>query len=231
MKRTTFVIFIIVMGAICFLINAPAVFGEQKIGVIVVDMQGDFTTWKKGSLAVNDTDGAFVAKVEKTTVMLKEKGYPIFATQDWHPAEHVSFFSNNQGTEVMQVIEIDGRPQVMWPPHCVQNTPGAEILITVDDSNKTVRKGMDPPFDSYSGFADDGGHKTDLDNLLQKDGIKKVILYGLATDYCVKATALDAIQAGYKVDLIIDLCRGVSPDTTASALEEMKDRGVTIVRK
>ena len=79
------------------------------------------------------------------------------------------------------------------------------------------------------GFADDGGHKTELGNLLQEDGIKKVLVYGLATDYCVKATALDAIEAGYRVDLIVDLCRGVSPDTTASALEEMKAKGVKII--
>ena len=117
----------------------------------------------------------------------------------------------------------------MWPPHCVQDTPGAMILITADGPTQTVRKGMDPQFDSYSGFADDGGHKTDLDNRLQKDGIKKLMVYGLATDYCVKATALDAIKAGYGVDLIVDLCRGVSPETTASALEEMKAKGAGII--
>jgi len=117
----------------------------------------------------------------------------------------------------------------MWPPHCVQETPGAMILITADGPTQTIRKGMDSKFDSYSGFADDGGHKTDLDNLLQMDGIKKVMVYGLATDYCVKATALDAIAAGYRVDLILDLCRGVSPETTASALDEMAVKGVAII--
>lgn len=204
---------------------------NENTGVIVVDVQADFTELKSGSLAVPGTDTQYVSAVQRSTQQFSQQGLRIYFTQDWHPGEHVSFYTNNPGTEPLQIKEIDGRPQVMWPPHCVQDTPGAMILIKAGGRSQTVRKGMDPQFDSYSGFADDGGHKTDLDNLLQKDGIKKVILYGLATDYCVKATALDAIQAGYKVDLIIDLCRGVSPDTTASALEEMKDRGVTIVRK
>ena len=159
-----------------------------------------------------------------------QQGLRIYFTQDWHPADHVSFFINNPGTEPLQVKEIDGRPQVMWPPHCVQDSPGAEILIKADGPSQTVRKGMDPKYDSYSGFADDGGIKTELDNLLQQDEIKKVMVYGLATDYCVKATALDAIAAGYQVDLILDLCRGVSPDTTAGAIKEMKDKGVVIIR-
>jgi nicotinamidase/pyrazinamidase len=116
----------------------------------------------------------------------------------------------------------------MWPPHCVQNTSGAEILIAAEGpgSTKTVRKGMDPKFDSYSGFADDGGRKTDLDDLLQQDGIKRLIIYGLATDYCVKATVLDALEAGYQVEVMTALCRGVSPETTESAIEEMKQKGV-----
>ena len=204
---------------------------NENTGVIVVDVQADFTELNSGSLAVPGTDAQYVSAVQRSTQQFSQQGLPIYYTQDWHPREHVSFYTNNPGTEPLQVKEIDGRPQVMWPPHCVQDTPGAMILINAGGPSQTVRKGMDPQFDSYSGFADDGGHKTDLDHLLQKDGIKKLIVYGLATDYCVKATALDAIQAGYEVDLIIDLCRGVSPDTTASALEEMKDRGVTIVRK
>ena len=90
----TFLIFTlaIVMGGLFIVTFATSANAGEKVGVIVVDMQGDFTTYKKGSLAVDGTDQAFVAKVEKTTVMLKEKGYPIFATQDWHPADHVSFF-------------------------------------------------------------------------------------------------------------------------------------------
>ena len=208
---------------------ADALISTENTAVIVVDVQADFTELKSGPLAVPGSDAPYISAVERSTQQFSQQGLGIYFTQDWHPADHVSFYTNNPGTEPLQVKEIDGRPQVMWPPHCVQDTPGAMILIAADGPVQTVRKGMDPKFDSYSGFADDGGHKTDLDHLLQMDGIKKVIVYGLATDYCVKATALDAIEAGYRVDLILDLCRGVSPDTTASALEEMEAKGVNII--
>ena len=208
---------------------ADALISSENTGVIVVDVQADFTELNSGSLAVPGTDAQYISTLQKSTRGFLQQGLRIYFTQDWHPADHVSFFTNHPGTEPLQIKEIDGRSQVMWPPHCVQETPGAVILITIDGPCQTVRKGMDPKFDSYSGFADDGGHKTDLDNLLRKDGIKKVIVYGLATDYCVTATALDAIAAGYQVDLIMDLCRGVSPETTARALEEMAAKGVTII--
>ena len=208
---------------------ADALIATENTGVIVADVQADFTELKSGSLAVPGSDAHYISAVQRSTQRFLQQGLRLYFTQDWHPADHVSFFTNNPGTEPLQVKEIGGRPQVMWPPHCVQDTPGSMILITADGPTQTVRKGMDPNFDSYSGFADDGGHKTELDNLLQKDGIKKVMVYGLTTDYCVKATSLDAIEAGYRVDLILDLCRGVSPDTTASALEEMAARGVAII--
>ena len=201
----------------------------ENTGVIIVDVQADFTELKSGSLAVPGSDAQYVSTVQRSIHRFLQQGLRLYFTQDWHPADHVSFFTNNPGTEPLQIKEIDGRPQVMWPPHCVQETPGAMILIAAAGPTHTVQKGMDPKFDSYSGFADDGGHKTELGNLLHKDGIKKVLVYGLATDYCVKATALDAIAAGYRVDLILDLCRGVSLETTKSALEEMKARGVAII--
>jgi len=208
---------------------ADALIPSEHIGVVVVDVQADFTELKSGSLAVPGTGVEYIAAVQRSTQQFRQQGLRIYFTQDWHPAHHVSFFTNNPGTEPLQVKEIDGRPQVMWPPHCVQDSPGALILITADGPVQTVRKGMDPKFDSYSGFTDDGGRKTGLDDLLKNDGIKKVMIYGLATDYCVKATALDAIAAGYEVDLILDLCRGVSPETTNSALEEMVAKGVNII--
>ena len=204
------------------------VFSKEDIGVIVVDVQADFTEFKSGTLAVPGTDVQYIEAVETATRQLVQQGLPVYLTQDWHPADHVSFFTNNSGAEPMQVIEIDGRPQVMWPPHCVQNTPGAEILIAAEGSTKTVRKGMNAKYDSYSGFADDGGRQTEMDSLLRKDGIKNLIIYGLATDYCVKATAIDAVDAGYKVTVIEGLSKGVAPETTAQALEEMKTKGIII---
>ena len=199
-----------------------------KTGVIVVDVQADFTELKSGSLAVPGTDAQYIDTVEKATQAYRGQGLRIYFTQDWHPADHVSFYTNNAGTQPLQVIEVEGRPQVMWPPHCVRNTAGAEILISVGDQSQIVRKGMNPKYDSYSGFADDGGRKTEMDKLLIRDGIENLIIYGLATDYCVKATAIDAADAGYKVSVIEGLSKGVAPDTTVKALEEMKAKGIVI---
>jgi nicotinamidase/pyrazinamidase len=204
------------------------VLSKEDTGVIVVDVQADFTELKSGSLAVPGTDSHYIEAVEKATRQLQARGLMIYLTQDWHPADHVSFYTNNSGVEPLQVVEIDGRPQVMWPPHCVQNTPGAEILVDLEKSAGTVRKGMNPKFDSYSGFADDGGHKTEMDSMLKRDRIRNLIIYGLATDYCVKATAIDAVEAGYRVTVIEGLSKGVAPETTADALQELEARGISV---
>ena len=221
----------ILVGGLYLASFANTASAGEKMGVIVVDMQGDFTTYKNGSLAVNGTDQAFVEKVEKTTLMLKEKGHPIFATQDWHPAEHVSFYSNHAGKKPFEVIQLEGRNQVLWPPHCVQNTANAEILLDNKLFAAVVQKGKDKQYDSYSGFQDDGGAKTEMDQILKKHGIQELIVYGIATDYCVKATAIDAADAGYKVTVVEGLSKGVAPDTTAKALEEMKAKGITLVKE
>ncbi len=228
MRGSIYVVFVIAMVTIVFLINAPIVFAESKIGVIVVDLQGDFTTYKNGSLAVEGTDEAFVKKVEKVTQELSAKGYPIFGTQDWHPADHISFFSNHTGKKPFETVQIEGRTQVLWPPHCVQGTENARVLVDNNLFLAIVKKGKDKKYDSYSGFQDDGGAKTEMNKILQKNGIKELIVYGIATDYCVKATAIDAAAARFKVTVIEGLSKGVAPDTTAKALEEMKAKGITI---
>ena len=219
------------MGGLFIVTYATSANAGEKVGVIVVDMQGDFTTYKKGSLAVDGTDQAFVAKVEKTTVMLKEKGYPIFATQDWHPADHVSFFSNHADKKPFEAIQLEGRTQVLWPPHCVQETKNAEVLLDNDLFVAIVKKGKDKRYDSYSGFQDDGGAKTEMNGILKENGVKELIVYGIATDYCVKATAIDAADAGYKVTVVEGLSKGVAPDTTAKALDEMKAKGIIFVKE
>jgi len=200
-----------------------------KIGIIVVDIQGDFTKLKNGSLAVEGTDEAYIKAVEENTKKIKGAGNPIFATQDWHPANHASFFTNHKGKKAFDLIKLHGKDQVLWPPHCVQNTPGAEILLDRKLFTAVVKKGMDAQYDSYSGFQDDGGKETNVDKLLKKDGIKKVVVYGIATDYCVRATALDAVAAGYKVIMIKNLSRGVAPDTSQKAIDEMKAKGIVIL--
>jgi nicotinamidase/pyrazinamidase len=169
--------------------------------------------------------------VKKATAGLKKKGYVMFATQDWHPADHISFFTNHPGKKAFEVIQIDGRTQVLWPPHCVQDTENAKVLVDNKLFKAIVKKGKDQRFDSYSGFQDDGGAKTELDSLLKKQGVKELIVYGIATDYCVKATAIDAANAGYKVTVIEGLCKGVALDTTAKAIQEMKDKGIKIQKE
>lgn len=202
---------------------------KAKMGVIVVDIQGDFTKVKNGSLAVEGTDEAYIKAAEENTKKLKDAGFPIFATQDWHPKNHASFFTNHKGKKAFEVIKLHGKDQVLWPPHCVQKTPGAELLLDKKLFKAVVKKGMDAPYDSYSGFQDDGGKKTDMDKLLKKEKINKVVVYGIATDYCVRATALDAVAAGYKVIMIKNLSRGVAPDTSQKAIDEMKAKGIVIL--
>jgi len=201
----------------------------SRSGVIVVDFQADFTQFKNGSLAVEGTDEVFIKRVEENTRKLKEAGFPIFGTLDWHPSNHISFFTSHAGKKAFDVIKVRGKDQVLWPPHCVQNTPGAEVLLDKNLFKAFVKTATDPQFEGYSGFQDDGGKKTGLDDLLKKDKIGKVVVYGIATDYCVRATALDAVASGYRVILIKNLCRGVNPDTSQRALEEMKAKGVVIL--
>jgi len=210
---------------------SDSMISAENTGVIVVDVQADFTELKSGALAVPGTGMDYIDDVRKATWRFQEEGLRIYFTLDWHPADHISFYTNNPGTEPFQEVEIEeGRTQVMWPPHCVQNTPGADILIDIEGPADRVRTGANPKFDSYSGFVDDGGNPSGLDRLLRRDGIKELIIYGLATDYCVKHTALDAVALGYRVELLVDLCRGISSETTGSALKELEARGVNIIR-
>jgi nicotinamidase/pyrazinamidase len=199
------------------------------IGIIVVDVQADFTKLKNGSLAVEGTDAAYVKMVEETTLRLKAAGYPVYATQDWHPANHASFFSNHQGKKAFDTMKLHGKDQVLWPPHCVQNTAGAGILLDKVLFKAVVQKGMDTNYDSYSGFQDDGGKKTKMNEILKQQGIEKLVVYGIATDYCVHATAVDAAAARYKVIIIDSLSRGVAPDTSQKALEDMKAKGILVL--
>ncbi|RLF31484.1 MAG: amidase [Thermoplasmata archaeon] len=219
------------LAVIILSINVNQVAAQSgKTGVIVVDVQGDFTTWKNGSLAVPGTDESYVKSVENATKELARQGYLIFGTQDWHPANHVSFYTNHPGKKPFDVIKVSGKTQVLWPPHCVQGTENARVLVDNNLFLAIVKKGKDPRFDSYSGFQDDGGAKTEMDEILKRNGITKVVIYGIATDYCVKATAIDAANAGYKVMVVESLCRGVAPDTSKAAIKEMESKGITIVK-
>jgi len=202
---------------------------KNKTGVVVVDLQGDFTLLKQGSLAVQQTDQSYLDDVVDTINQFHSKGYKLFATQDFHPENHISFYTNHKNKKPYEAIEIEGRTQVLWPPHCIQGSENTRLLVDENLFIDIVQKGTDPGYDSYSGFFDDNGMKTGLEDCLKYHGLNTLVVFGLATDYCVKATAMDALRSGFKVILIKDLCRGVAAHTTTRALEEMAAAGVRII--
>lgn len=196
--------------------------------LILVDIQNDFLPG--GTLAVPDGDAVIpVANKLQATFPL------VVATQDWHPANHGSFAASHPGKQVFQQIELNGLPQTLWPVHCVQNTQGADLAAALDRDRvaKMFPKGTDVGIDSYSGLFDNGHRKsTGLGEWLKAQGVTEVFVCGLATDYCVKFTALDAADMGFKTHLIEDASRGVNlqPDDVKNAVEEMKRAGVAVVQ-
>jgi nicotinamidase/pyrazinamidase len=197
--------------------------------VVVVDIQKDFTTAYKGSLAVNGTDHDYLKLAADATKKLKGVGLPVYATQDWHPSDHVSFASNHKGKKPLETITIeDGRTQILWPAHCVQGSEGAKLLLDENLITGIVQKGANSKYDSYSGFQDDGGAATILDKTLKSTGINNLIVYGIATDYCVKFTVLDGMAAGYNVIVVRDLTPEIAPDTAKAAWTEMEKKGAAI---
>jgi nicotinamidase/pyrazinamidase len=199
------------------------------IGALLVDIQGDFTQLMNGALAVPGTGLDYLNKISKAVDQLKRSGIPIWASQDWHPADHLSFFTNHPGKNAFDRILLEGREQILWPPHCVQDTSEAELLLDPSTFQGIIQKGSTPRYDSYSCFQDDGGQETELNGLLKAQGIKKLILFGIATDYCVRWTALDGRHRGYSIVVIQNLCRGVDPGTSAQALKEIKGKGAIIL--
>ena len=196
--------------------------------LILVDIQNDFCPG--GTLAV--TAGNEVVEIANR---LMPKFDWVVATQDWHPANHRSFASQNNGVSIGEVFDLNGIQQIAWPDHCIQNTQGAEFVaeLNTDHINKIFPKGTDTEIDSYSGFFDnDHRNATGLGEFLKEKDVTEVFVMGLATDYCVKFTALDAIKIGLNTKLVVDGCRGVelSPGDIETATGEMKNAGVEIVR-
>ncbi len=195
--------------------------------LILVDLQNDFCPG--GALPVPQGD-----LIIPLINVLQPKFELIVATQDWHPADHGSFAANHPGKVPGDVIDLNGLPQILWPTHCVQNSRGAEFVPALDQSRimKIFQKGTDPTIDSYSGFFDNGHRKsTGLGEWLTDRRVRSVSVCGLATDYCVKFTALDARTLGLETSFIEDASRGVNlkPDDVDAAIEEMRRAGVRVV--
>jgi nicotinamidase/pyrazinamidase len=198
-----------------------------KRALVLIDLQYDFMPG--GALAVAHGDATL-----PVAHRMMSKFDTVVATQDWHPREHGSFAANYDGKKPYEMIDLNGLPQVLWPVHCVQGSRGAELHATLDAKRitKVFQKGTDPTVDSYSGFHDNGHRKaTGLGDWLREHKIDQVYVLGLATDYCVKFTALDARTEGFDVFLIEDGCRAVelAPGDGDKAIAEMRDAGVTIV--
>lgn len=194
--------------------------------LILVDIQNDFLPG--GALAVRH--GNDVIPVAQRLIPKFEL---VVATQDWHPANHGSFAANHPGRKIGDTLDLNGLPQILWPTHCVQGTRGAEFAAGLDTSRAHVfQKGTDPLIDSYSGFFDNGHRKaTGLGDFLKAQHVKRVFVMGLATDYCVKFTALDARALGFETSVMTDGCRAVAirPTDEADAYEAMRGAGVKVV--
>lgn len=193
--------------------------------LIVIDVQNDFCP--KGALAVSGGDtivqGINAAMADFPCVVL---------TQDWHPAGHSSFASSH-GAPVMSMTTMPYGAQVLWPDHCVQGSHGAQFHpdLATDRADLILRKGYNPAIDSYSAFFEnDKVTPTGLDGYLRTRGIDAVTLVGLATDFCVAYSALDAARLGYAVTVRQDLCRAIDLDgSLARACADMRAAGVDLV--
>lgn len=202
------------------------VMAEQK-ALLIVDLQKDFCAG--GSLAVPDAEAV---------IPIANQLQPYFdivvATKDWHPKDHMSFASNHAGRKVGEEIKVNNYSQVLWPDHCVQESTGAEFHPQFDTQHidKIIYKGIDKNIDSYSAFYDNEHlRSTGLFEYLREQQVRDVYIVGLATDYCVKYSTLDATGLGFNVYVIADGCRGVELQSgdIAKAFEEMQTAGAKII--
>ena len=194
--------------------------------LLIIDVQNDFLPG--GALAVPHGDEVIDAVNE-----LIPQYEVVVATQDWHPSNHQSFAAEHPQHEIGDVVRLGDLEQMLWPTHCVQGKPGAELASQLNRSgiDHVIHKGADPQIDSYSAFFDNARRQsTGLAEYLRTRGVDEVHVAGLATDYCVKATALDAAELGFRVVLLQHAVRGVDlqPGDCSRAIEEMRSAGVEI---
>jgi len=195
----------------------------DRSALIIVDMQNDFSPG--GSLPAEGGD-----EIVELINSLQEEFDLVVATQDWHPQNHGSFASNHPNREPGQTIDLNGLEQRLWPDHAVQGSKGAEFVPGLNQSRiaRVFKKGTNPEVDSYSGFFDNGQRgDTGLDAYLKEQGVTEVYVVGLALDYCVKFTAMDAERIGFDTTVVVDASRPVADGP--GAVEAMKAVGVEIV--
>lgn len=193
-----------------------------KKALILIDIQPDFLPG--GALAVPGGD-----EILEPVANLAEFFDTIVATQDWHPAGHKSFASSH-GAAPFSTTEMPYGSQVLWPDHCVQGTKGADLALpaaALATTQLIIRKGTNPEIDSYSAFLEnDRVTTTGLAGWLREKGVEELVLAGLALDYCVAFTALDAVQLGFDVSVCVDACRGIGEDSIREQMKAMAAAGV-----
>lgn len=199
---------------------------NENTALLMIDIQNDFCLG--GALAVADGDEVV------GVVNAMQEDYPVrILTQDWHPQNHMSFAANHDGADPFTMTKMSYGDQVLWPTHCVQASEGAEFhkdLVT-DSADLIIRKGYNPQIDSYSAFFEnDKKTPTGLAGYLNERGIKNLVLTGLATDFCVYYSAMDALKCGFDATLVLAACRAIDMDGSLdAAMEAMNEAGVKIV--
>ncbi|WP_199099012.1 bifunctional nicotinamidase/pyrazinamidase [Dyella sp. ASV21] len=204
---------------------------SPRAALILVDVQPDFMPG--GTLACHEGD-AIVPGIDQ---LLRRRLFShVVATQDWHPADHISFVGSHPGRTPFERIPLYGHAQTLWPAHCVQNTAGAALHPAIDWStvDKVIRKGDDPRVDSYSGFRENHGPDgrrpaTGLAEWLRGRGVDEVYLCGLARDVCVLWTAQDAVDLGYRTHVLWDLTRPVTPESDIPTRIRFDQLGVDVI--
>jgi nicotinamidase/pyrazinamidase len=204
---------------------------REQSALLLVDIQPDFMPG--GPLAVGEGD-AILGPIRR--LMGSDAFGLCVATQDWHPPGHVSFASRHPGEKPMETIELYGHVQTLWPDHCVQGSPGAELHPDLDwkKVSAIIRKGTDPECDSYSGFRNNWNPQgerpsTGLAGYLREGGVDDVYVCGLARDVCAKWTAEDAADAGFRVSFLWDVTRPVQPQADEKVRGDLEDKGIQVV--
>src|SRR5712671_28479 len=199
---------------------------SERDVLIVTDPQVDFCPG--GALAVPEGD-AIIPVVNR----LARRFAHVVITQDWHPPGHMSFASAHPGKQPFETIQVGYGPQTLWPDHCVQGTPGAAFhpALDIPHAELVIRKGYHRAIDSYSAFREnDGKTPTGLTGYLRERGLERVTLCGLATDFCVFFSAIDARGAGFEAAIALDASRAIDIDgSLAQALAAMREAGVVLL--
>jgi len=199
---------------------------EKDCSLIIIDLQNDFCP--DGSLAVNEGN-EIIKKINSLQTMFSS----IVLTQDWHPLDHLSFASNQDNKAPFETLEMSYGTQVLWPNHCVQGTFGAKFHKDLDTSkaNIIIRKGYRKQIDSYSAFYEnDKNTMTGLDGFLKQNHIKKVYLCGLALDFCVYYSAIDAKNLGYETNVILNATKAIDLDESKNkSLKDMESKNISLI--